>query len=62
LNQCLAVLSGTLSASLGGGPASEMPTEVFFAAYKAVTQGRFHPYVLNGQAQYFHATVTFPVK
>lgn len=46
----------------GGGPASEMPTGVFFAAYKAVTQWRFHPYVLNGKAQYFHATVTFPVK
>ncbi len=46
----------------GGGPASEMPTDVFFAAYKAVTQRRFHPYVLNGKTQYFHATVTFPVK
>ena len=23
---------------------------------------RFHPYVLNGKTQYFHATVTFPVK
>jgi len=37
-----------------------MPTEVFFAAYKAVTQGRFHPYVLNGQAQYFHANRHLP--
>jgi len=29
---------------------------------KVVTQWRFHRYVLNGKAQYFHATVTFPVK
>jgi hypothetical protein len=50
------------SPGTGGGPASEVPTDVFFAAYKAVTQWRFHPYVLNGKAQYFHATVTFPVK
>ena len=29
---------------------------------KAVTQWYFHRYALNGKAQYFHATVTFPVK
>ena len=46
----------------GGGPASEMPNDVFFAAYKAVTEWRFHPYMQNGKAQYFHATVTFPVQ
>jgi hypothetical protein len=46
----------------GGGPALEMPNDVFFAALKAVSQWRFNPYMLNGKPQYFHATVTFPVK
>jgi len=44
----------------GAGPASEMPKDVFLAVYQAVAQWRFHPYVVNGKAQYVRGTLRFP--
>ena len=50
------------SPGTGGGPASEVPTDCLFCGLQSGDSVAFHPYVLNGKAQYFHATVTFPVK
>jgi len=61
LKQCLAVLSAA-SFRAPKKSAESQGQKVFFAAYKAGTQWGFHRYVLCAKAQYFHATVTFPVK
>src|SRR5215471_345028 len=45
----------------GAGPGEGTPTDLFLAAYAAVTQWRFRPYLLNGRAQYVHATLVIPV-
>ena len=46
----------------GVGNTQKLEGPVFFAASGAVTQWRFHPYLLNGKPQYFHANLVFPVR
>lgn len=46
----------------GAGPASNMPNELFLAAYNAVVKWKFQPYVKDGKPQYFHGKLAFRVK